>query len=251
MRILAIGDIHGCLTALDRLLAEVRPERDDLIITLGDYVDRGPDSKGVIDRLLELRQACNLIALRGNHDFMMVEAWKRYQERQYLRDQPAGWFPGEEEMLSTEERDWLMMGGRQTLASYAPADRSGKLTDVPAVHWDFLENICLDCCETDRHFYVHANVYPDMPLTEQPTYMLHWEKLFDAPPHCSGKTMICGHTAQRSGKPVNLGCAICLDTWVYGAGWLTCLDVNSGRIWQANQNGDARTDHLDNIPPEK
>jgi serine/threonine protein phosphatase 1 len=55
MRLLAIGDIHGCLTALDALLAAVRPRDDDLLVVLGDYVDRGPESRGVLERLLELR----------------------------------------------------------------------------------------------------------------------------------------------------------------------------------------------------
>jgi serine/threonine protein phosphatase 1 len=53
--------------------------------------------------------------------------------------------------------------------------------------------------------------------------------------------MICGHTSQKSGQPISLGYAICIDTWVYGKGWLTCLDVNSGEIWQANQKGQLRT----------
>ena len=60
-------------------------------------------------------------------------------------------------------------------------------------------------------------------------------------PHCSGKVVVCGHTQQRSGLPLNLGHAVCIDTWAYGQGWLTCLDVLSGRIWQANQAGRVRT----------
>ena len=74
MRILAIGDIHGCTIAFDTLLAQVAPQPEDLIITLGDYVDRGPDSRGVIDRILKLRETQQLIAIRGNHDIMMLEA---------------------------------------------------------------------------------------------------------------------------------------------------------------------------------
>src|SRR4051794_24858439 len=100
MRTLAIGDIHGCLTALDTLLLAVRPQPDDLIVTLGDYVDRGPDSRRVVDRLLHLPPLCQLVALRGNHDQMMLDA-------------RAGAEP---------LRDWLGCGGRETLRSYAPAD---------------------------------------------------------------------------------------------------------------------------------
>jgi len=57
--------------------------------------------------------------------------------------------------------------------------------------------------------------------------------------------MVCGHTSQKSGLPVNLGHAICIDTWAYGTGWLTCLDVTSGRVWQANQAGEQRTAWID------
>ena len=74
MRTLAIGDIHGCLAAFDLLMARVEVRPDDRLIALGDYVDRGPDSRGVLDRVIKLYEAGQLIALRGNHDAMMVDA---------------------------------------------------------------------------------------------------------------------------------------------------------------------------------
>src|SRR5580704_11284012 len=74
MRILAIGDIHGCSGALDVLLKAVQPQPDDLLITLGDYVDRGPDSAGVVQRLLQLRETRRVVSLRGNHELMMLAA---------------------------------------------------------------------------------------------------------------------------------------------------------------------------------
>ena len=76
MRTLAIGDIHGCLQTLSTLLGAVQIHADDLIVTLGDYVDRGPDSNGVLDLLVEFYRTGQLIALRGNHDQMMVEVFK-------------------------------------------------------------------------------------------------------------------------------------------------------------------------------
>jgi serine/threonine protein phosphatase 1 len=219
MRYLAIGDIHGYAQALKQLLtlADLRP--DDQVLTLGDYVDRGPNSRDVLDQLIALHRRGQLVALRGNHDVMMLEA-----------------------RTSTDmRREWLRCGGKATLASYAGGlDGGGSLADVPAEHWAFLEEACVDWHEIDTHFFVHANAYADLPLEEQPAFMLHWEPVFEALPHCSGKVMVCGHTKQASGLPRNWGHAVCLDTWVYGDGWLTCLDVKSGRLWQVNRNGASR-----------
>src|SRR5687767_8309241 len=119
MRVLAIGDIHGCSGPLDALLEWVAPTPADLVVTLGDYVDRGPDTRGVLDRLIALKRALpNIVCLRGNHEIMMLAA----------RAGGRG-----------ERADWLSVGGLQTLGSYGPAPgRSGTLADVPAEHWDFL-----------------------------------------------------------------------------------------------------------------
>ena len=73
-RTIAIGDIHGCSIALEALIEAISPQPDDTIIPLGDYVDRGIDSKGVLDRLIELRDRCNLVPILGNHDQMMLHA---------------------------------------------------------------------------------------------------------------------------------------------------------------------------------
>jgi serine/threonine protein phosphatase 1 len=59
--------------------------------------------------------------------------------------------------------------------------------------------------------------------------------------------MVCGHSSQKSGLPLNIGHAICIDTWVYGKGWLTCLDVTSGKVWQANQAGQQREAWIDQL----
>jgi serine/threonine protein phosphatase 1 len=221
MRVLAIGDIHGCLTALDTLLAAVAPTPEDLLITLGDYTDRGPDSRGVLDRMVALHATGRLVALRGNHDELFLDA----------RADPAGM--------------WVAVGGRETMDSYDAFPTAAGMLLVPEAHWKFLEESCVDWYETETHFFVHANVYPDLPLDEQPTYMLYWEKLTEPVAHVSGKIMVCGHTRQKSGLPLDLGTAICIDTGVYDSdGWLTCLDVGSGRYWQANQRGELREGRL-------
>jgi serine/threonine protein phosphatase 1 len=230
---LAIGDIHGCLMAFDALLAAIGPTTDDWLVTLGDYVDRGPDSCGVMERLVELASGGRLIAVRGNHEEMMLDA----------RTDP---------MIYGQ---WLQYGGQNTLDSYAQHGFDGTLNGVPAAHWNFLENQCVDWFESPKHFFVHANIDPRRELANQPISVLRWQKFGDPPPHRSGKTMICGHTYQESGYPRNLGHAVCIDTFVYGDGWLTGLDVATGQFWQANQQGHSRTgslaDHLEKPLPQK
>jgi serine/threonine protein phosphatase 1 len=138
---------------------------------------------------------------------------------------------------------WRQCGGEATLVSYCRG-RVGSVADVPDRHWAFLE-ACVPWHECATHFFVHANAYPDVPLAEQPECVLQWEPFGWPKPHRSGKVMVCGHTQQRSGVPFHLGHAVCVDTWAYGGGWLTCLDVTTGCVWQANQRGDRRTAHLD------
>jgi serine/threonine protein phosphatase 1 len=224
-RTLAIGDIHGCLTALDTLLGFVQPTADDRLIFLGDYVDRGPDSKGVLDRLIELKRSREIVCLRGNHEVMMLRA----------RHGPD------------EFRLWMSVGGNETLDSYATPGAELSIAMIPANHWTLIEQHCRDWLETATHIFVHADLHPELPIAEQPSEWIHWQAINASwqrvswhKPHVSGKTMICGHTQQRSGFPLVLERAVCIDTWAYGDGWLTCLDVESGEYWQANELGQTR-----------
>jgi serine/threonine protein phosphatase 1 len=223
MRILAIGDIHGCSRALTALLEAVAPGPDDLLVALGDYVDRGPDSRGVLECLIPLHATGRLVALLGNHEEMMLAAREEFDDM------------------------WLACGGQATLASYGAAvPDQADTAMIPERHWRFLENDCVDWYETDTHFFVHANAEPDLPLDVQTSAVLRWERLYNPLPHVSGKIMICGHTKQDSGRPLNLGHTVCIDTGVYEQhGWLTCLEVGTGRYWQANQKGQVREDWLD------
>jgi serine/threonine protein phosphatase 1 len=221
MRTLAIGDIHGASAALDALLAAVRPKASDRLVFLGDYVDRGPDSAGVLRRLLDIHSTVpNSVFLRGNHELMMMNSRHSQGER----------------------RCWLSVGGVQCLQSYG---NPGRFDDIPADHWFFLDRECVDSFETDTHIFVHANLDGELPLDEQAESMLFWEFLTGAVHHFSGKTVICGHTSQRSGEILDLGDTICIDTFAHGSGWLTGLDVRTGEFWQANQRGDVRTGQLD------
>lgn len=213
-RTIAIGDIHGCSQALEAVLKMVAPTADDTIITLGDYVDRGPDSKGVVERLLALSETCRHVPLLGNHEIMLLKA---------LED-PA------------EMRFWLTCGGLPTLHSYG-----GDPASIPPEHLRFFER-CLPFHETPTHFFVHANYVYDLPLETQPEFNLYWEHLLDeAPPqHVSGKKAVVGHTPQPQGEILDLGHILCIDTYCFGSGCLTALDVKTGELWQADKLGRPR-----------
>jgi serine/threonine protein phosphatase 1 len=219
-RTLAIGDIHGCLTHLDALLESIAPTNDDRLIFLGDYVDRGPDSAGVLKCIIRLSQTYRVTTLMGNHEQMMLAARDSHDKFS----------------------DWLLNGGDATLRSYGGV--RGALRDVPPEHWDFLEHKLVDYLETDTHIFVHANAYPDQEMSQQPDYMLRWERCDKIAAHQSGKVIVCGHTPQNTGHPMNRGYAICLDTNACRGGPLTCLDAASGRIWQAGANGRAERSHI-------
>src|SRR5580698_10046109 len=95
-RTIAIGDIHGCSKALGALIDAIAPRAEDAIVTLGDYIDRGSDSRGVLDKLITLAGHCRLIPLLGNHEEKLLDA-----------------------LHSTENlRSWLTCGGADTLRSY-------------------------------------------------------------------------------------------------------------------------------------
>ena len=216
-RTLAIGDVHGCLDALKTLEEFVGFCESDTIITLGDYIDRGPDSKGVLDWLIAGREKYDLITLVGNHELMMEEA---------KHNAGAYYF-------------WEMNGGVQTLHSF-----DSDVEDVPAQYWEFIKS-CELFYETKSHIFVHAGLDPILPPENQNSETLCWLRFANLKPHHSNKMIICGHTPQRSHVPGLLPHAICIDTHAFNPkGYLTCLDVETGNYWQANNKGDTRKNTL-------
>jgi len=214
-RIIAIGDIHGYADALAALIDAIRPEADDTIVPVGDYVDRGPDTPRVLDDLIALAQRCRLVPLLGNHDEMVLDLYHGE--------------PGLE--------NWLSWGGEDTLLAYGCSHPS----QIPERHIVFLEG-CVTYHETERHFFVHASYDPELPLDCQEPEVLRWVSIRFRPPgpHFSGKTAIVGHTVQRDGRILDLGHLKCIDTGCYCGGWLTALEVQTGQVWQADAEGRMR-----------
>jgi len=98
---------------------------------------------------------------------------------------------------------------------------------------------CRDFFETGQNIFAHANYLPHLPMEKQPHQFLRWEFLDPlwAKAHCSGKMVIVGHTSQKGGEVLDLGFLKCIDTYCYGGKWLTALDVGTGQVWQADQQG--------------
>jgi serine/threonine protein phosphatase 1 len=215
-RTIAIGDIHGCSAALAGLLRLVEPTADDTIVTLGDYVDIGLDSQGVLDTLIELETRRALVPLLGNHEEMMLGARN-----------------GKDDL-----RFWLNCGGGATLDSYGFDER---LSLVPPSHWRFLER-CRPYFETETHFFVHACYDPRAPLDAQDSRTRLWLDLVGKipGPHVSGKSAVVGHTPQENGRILDLPHLKCIDTGCGYGGLLSALNVETGEVWQVDERGRGR-----------
>jgi serine/threonine protein phosphatase 1 len=217
MGVIAIGDIHGSRRALEALVAEVKPGAEDQLVFLGDYVDRGRDSRGVIEFLIDLSKRQRCVFLRGNHEVMMLQS------------------RGDGATTTT----WRFCGGSETLRSYDYWGEDAWWDFIPKTHWDFLKET-RRYFETERQIFVHGCVDPNLEMEEQQDSILFWERFEEIRPHRSGKKIICGHTPDLDGEIQDVGFAVCIDTAAALGGWLTALDVDSGWVWQANEKGEQR-----------
>lgn len=215
-RTIAIGDIHGYSRALSAILTSIQPVQEDTIVILGDAVDRGPDTKDVLDQLIELKEHCFVVLILGNHEEMMLAAQQN----------------------SIERRSWLSFGGQQTIDSYRTSNGNA---NIPQKHIDFLQQARL-IFETSSYFFIHANYQPHCPLDRQTDRMTRWTFLQDhiPEPHRSGKIAVVGHSEQECGEVLDLGYLKCIDTNCNGGKWLTALSVEDNIIWQVNCNGRTR-----------
>ena len=194
MGLIAIGDVHGCALTMDSLLDKLNPGSDDHLVFIGDYIDRGPDSKGVIDRLIKLKDEVKCTFLRGNHEELLLG------------------------YLDMDEYDlWAINGGISTLASYGDAtDKS----DIPDDHIAFVRETEL-YFETEHFFFVHAGLRPGLTIAENLAsgneQVLLWERgHLKAEKLAWGKTVVCGHTpvpyAMNTPKLINIDTGCCFFT---------------------------------------
>jgi serine/threonine protein phosphatase 1 len=176
----AVGDIHGALHKLQTLIercedhAEGRPLR---FVFLGDYIDRGPDSAGVIDHLraLEARLPGRVITLMGNHEEMLLSIFD-------------GLVPVEH---------WIDQGGRETLQSYGIKN----VSHLPQEHVDWMRALRVSH-DDGRRFFAHAGVNPDYPLDAQDEHDLLWiREPFLSDPRDYGRLIVHGHTPLMSRQP--------------------------------------------------
>lgn len=217
--VVAVGDTHGRLDLLDRLwpqiedLARQSAARERTIVFLGDYIDRGPQSRELVDRLLAGFSGFEAIFLKGNHDDTLL---------QFLNDPNLG-------------EVWRNFGGLETLKSYGIEHRLGSswgqtraelLQRLPSEHLRFFQTLRLHYACGD-YLFVHAGVRPGLLLEHQSERDLLWirDEFLDSS-MSFGRIVVHGHTPEK--EPVVRANRIGIDTGAYMTGVLTAL-VLEGR----------------------
>jgi serine/threonine protein phosphatase 1 len=205
----AIGDIHGCMDKLAELVRRCDNDaagRSMRYVFLGDYIDRGPDSRGVVQFLMDLQRSHTdrNIFLKGNHEDLMVSA------------ADSDFF----------EARWLANGGFQTLESYG----LNSANQLPEDHVNWLRRLPL-FFDDGRRFFVHAGVHPDRPLDRQDEDDLLWiRKPFLSSETDYGRLIVHGHTPVKGGPPDLRANRLNLDTGAVFGGPLTAAVFDSDEI---------------------
>lgn len=228
-RIIVVGDLHAHHAPLLKLLEKIRIDPQDLVLFVGDYIDRGPDAKAVIDKLIELKLLYeNMVFLKGNHEDMMLGTMG---------------FPAVSRSLNT----WLYNGGSETLYSYGleaddirhllrlwdDAERSSALMhSIPKSHLDFFMDLKL-YVETENFFFCHAGVDPSSSIEEgkhRVADLLWIRNHIHARHDAWEKSVVCGHTPLHDVMITDK--LICTDTGLYCYGKLSAVDVLTKEIFQ-------------------
>lgn len=221
----AIGDIHGRLDKLEELLTRLPLRDDDRLVFLGDYVDRGPDSRGVIDRLIRVRAERSAVFLLGNHESMFLD---------FLGWQGSHYFGADV---------FIANGGAETLLSYdyfeAPEPRPRRF-ELPAAHTDFFRSLRTHHVDGD-FLFVHAGLgralvrsdHVDQALRRARAEELLWDRSTMDLPHRLGVTIVYGHTPRadfsvRWNQPYSIG----IDTGAVYGGPLTAIRLPDETIFQ-------------------
>jgi serine/threonine protein phosphatase 1 len=195
-----IGDIHGCLRPLERLLEKIAPRPGDEVVFIGDYIDRGPQSREVVDHLLGLPHRC--VFLLGNHEKMLMD---------YLDGKDEGLF--------------LPNGGLATIQSYG-----GHAADIPPAHLRFFRDL-KPMYDTASYLFVHAGIRPLVPLERQRVEDLVWiRREFIQFIGRFPKPIVFGHTPLRQVlmEPDRIG----IDTGCVYGGKLTCVRLPDREVIQ-------------------
>ncbi|MEA2937321.1 MAG: serine/threonine protein phosphatase 1 [Alphaproteobacteria bacterium] len=195
----AVGDIHGSFTKLESLLRHCKQycgADASRLIFLGDYVDRGPRSRDVVNLLIETQSKApdQVVCLRGNHEEMLIDASKRRNEMM-----------------------WLQNGGHETLDSYGASHADA----IAAEHLTWFKNLPLAISDGKR-FFVHAGIEPGVPLDQQQKDVILWiREPFLSDPRNHGQYIVHGHTPIAAGMPEHLPNRLNLDTGACFGGPLT------------------------------
>jgi len=215
-RLFTIGDIHGCADELGALLKAVAPVAGDTVVFVGDYVDRGPSARDVIEMLSAFERGPHeTVFLKGNHEDMMLS------------------FLG---LPGNYGDSFLFNGGIQTLDSYGVGenDLAHAVDLIPVKHVEFLSRLATSYLRPP-YLFVHAGVLPSRQLEEQRTEDMLWiRQEFIFSPHKINATVVFGHTPMREVMeefPFKLG----IDTGLVYGGKLTCAELNEGVIYEISR----------------
>ncbi len=201
-KIFAIGDIHGCFDKLCALMDKIKIDRNnDILLFLGDYIDRGHSSFDVVEYLIDLKKHFQkIVFLKGNHEEML------------------------EKYLSGKDRlTYLINGGRPTLESYMKRSRTTGSPPIPQEHLDFFESLSL-YYESDNYIFVHAGLRENIPLEMQdPADFLWIREDFVHSDFDFGKIVVFGHTPYK--EPLVEPNKIGIDTGAVYGNKLTCVEL--------------------------
>jgi len=220
-----VGDIHGCIKSFRNMVREkIRLTKDDTLFLLGDYIDRGPDSKAVLDFIMELQaESCNIKPILGNHEYMLLQS---------LEDE-------------AEFANWKKNGSTQTLTSFGipleKTDDPGSILLIPGIYIDYIRSLSY-YEETDDFYFVHAGLGKDIENPKDDLETLFWSRReYYNRKILKGRILIHGHTPvsmvsiqdrvfDGDGKVLNLDGG-CVYSHISGFGNLAGMDLDTFELF--------------------